>query len=151
MKNVSTPAPVPGFFKARAVFLSLAAPAADELAGTFRQGVIGPGWYQRFALHMLGYAGLGDWRGKRFDAAGNGVNLVGPTSSPTLPMRIRLAPSGLDGKPAAVVSYGGDARFPWPHVVDELRVLDAQTWLGVSYATVPLVRHLTAAFLLIRQ
>jgi hypothetical protein len=82
------------------------------------------------------------WCGKRFDPdTGEGVlnganraraGQVGAVVD-SIPIRARVAPSRMDGRPALVVTYPADARFPWPGVVDELRPFGPDALLGMTF------------------
>jgi hypothetical protein len=61
-----------------------------------------------------------------------------------------LAPSRVDGRPALVIRYPPDARWPHRRVTDELRPLDEDTLLGLSFG-LPLAPMGGAPFLLHRR
>lgn len=145
------PAPHP-FFSYGRLFRDLAAPGLADLNGDFQSALVGPGWFQSVSRFSLRYGGLPDWYGKRFDAAGKGINLLQQHGAfqTTMPMQVRVEPSRLDGKPAAVVHYGSASPLPWRHVIDELRVLEGDTLLGMTLLDLPLMRGLPLPFLLYR-
>jgi hypothetical protein len=55
----------------------------------------------------------------------------------------------MDGRPALVVSYPPDARFPWPRVRDEFRPFGPRTLLGMTFG-IPLAPPGGTPFLLHR-
>jgi cholesterol oxidase len=66
-----------------------------------------------------------------------------------IPIRARIEPSLMDGRPAIAVVYPADAPFPWPRVRDELRALGAGTLLGMTFH-MPLAPPAGTPFLLHR-
>ncbi len=140
------------FFSYGKIFGRLSAPVLGELVGDFEAELRGPAWFRAISRFSLNLGGLPQWYGKRFDGEGQGVNLVMPKGSveTTMPMQVRVEPSTLDGKPAAVVHYAADARFPWPHVIDELRSWEANTLLGMTLVDVAGLRRFALPFLLHR-
>lgn len=141
----------------RSTFRALPEPELALLVGDHRASFTGPAALRAIAPHSLAPAGLPHWFGKRFapgPAEGPlaGVNLVGPPEAleERLPMRARVAPSLLDGRPAIVVTYAADARPPWRWVRDELRSPRAGELLGMSFADLPGLRRLPLPFRLER-
>jgi len=65
-------------------------------------------------------------------------------------MTARIAPSRVDGRPALVITYPSDARWPHRLVNDELRPLDELTLLGLSFG-LPLAPRGGAPFILHRR
>lgn len=65
-------------------------------------------------------------------------------------MRAQIAASRVDGRPALVISYPHDARWPHRLVKDELRPLDESTLLGLSFG-LPLAPRGGAPFILHRR
>jgi cholesterol oxidase len=92
------------------------------------------------------------WYGKRFDAQGKGINLLQRNGKlePVVPMDVRVEPSKLDGKPAAVVHYPATSQFPWHFVLDELRAWEGATLLGMTFVDVPVLRGMPLPFLIHR-
>src|SRR3546814_20332727 len=66
-------------------------------------------------------------------------------------MRLGEDASWADRRPVAVVSYAADAPRPWRWIRDEVRVLDADTLLGMTFTDGPGVRRLGLPFLLRRS
>lgn len=132
----------------RAAFGRLAPP--PSLIGVFRAAFTGPAWLRAIAGPGLWPLGLGGWWGKTFDSAGQGFNLVrrGGQLQPRLPIRLSHAASRLDGQPCLAVAYAATAPFPWRWVVDEIRQLDAEVYLGMTLAALPGVRGQALPFLL---
>jgi hypothetical protein len=136
-------------------FRDAPAPELAAFVGLHEGEFVGPTWLRCAATLTLCLFGMPGWSGKAFrprktDAdALEGENLVRRQGRlvPSIPVRARIAPSGVDGRPALVLSYPPDARFPWPRVRDELRPLDERTLLGLTFG-VPLAPRGGAPFLL---
>ena len=137
----------------RSAFAALTAPSLDSLTGDYRAEFVGPAWLRRFAPPGLAITPLAGWLGKSFDGQGNGINLVRRRGvvQRVLPMRAQWLPSAVDGRPGVTLTYAPGSPFPFAYVVDELRTIEADTLLGLSFATVPGLRHLSMPFLLRRQ
>ena len=58
--------------------------------------------------------------------------------------------SWLDGKPCAALSYGAATRLPWRWVRDELRQLDEQHCLCLTFVDLPLLHRIGFPFVLVR-
>lgn len=141
----------------RRLFSTLPAPEAALRHGYFRATFIGPAWLRLSARPSLALTGLPGWQGKQFldaDAATNVLKTRGGQVH-ALAMRVTPGPSGLDGKPGLALTYpphdGRPAPFPWRHVRDEMRVLDADTLLCMTIVELPLLRHFAFPFLLTRE
>lgn len=135
----------------RTLFATLHAPSLSALVGEFQGEFIGPSWLRRIAAPGLKLAGLGNWWGKRFTIDGQATNLVveGGQILPSFPVIPDLASSRLDNRPAVLLSYPQSATpFPWPYIVDELRVLDEISLLGMTYLNRPLFSQFALPFLL---
>ncbi len=134
------------------LFRTLRAPTLSDLTGDFEAALVGPAWFCAVSRVSLRFGGLPDWFGKRFDGAGRGINLLGTEGAlrEALPMRVSVVPSLLDGNPVAAVRYAADAPFPWRYVVDELRVADERTLLGMTLLDLPVARRFALPFLLRR-
>lgn len=68
--------------------------------------------------------GVMPWKGKRFDGAGTGRNVV--FGRQIVPFGYDLGPSDLDGQPTLVIRYDrSEDRNPWPvrNIRDELRTI----------------------------
>lgn len=135
---------------ARACFATL--PAPPRLEGLWRAEFAGPRWLRALAPLGLAVSVLRGWRGKRFDAAGRGENLVrrGGALLARVPMREEHRASKLDGRPAAVALYGADAPLTLRYVEDELRQLDAESLLGMMTLRIPGLRGVGLPFVLHR-
>lgn len=128
----------------RRLFRAGATPALADLVGRHEAQFVGPWWLRLAAPPGVALLGLRAWFGKEFAAPDEdstalaGVNLLrrGGALVPTLPMRARLVPSRVDGRPALVVSYPPGARWPWPRVVDELRPVADGTMVGLTFGPV---------------
>jgi hypothetical protein len=132
------------------LFASHAVDQLPSLVGVYRGTFVGPGWLRATAGPVLALGGLGGWWGKRFEADGTAVNLVqrGGKLEPRCPMRLLTVTSALDGKATLALHYEPENRFPWPHIVDELRPLDSETVLGMTYVNVAALRGVATPFLL---
>lgn len=139
----------------RRAWPDLPVPTLEEMVGDLAASFVPP--LQHLAPRGLAVVGLPRWHGKRFTRDGevlHGVNLVRePTGlSQRLPMTARIGPSLADGRPALVVSYAANAPRPWRWVRDEVRVLDAHTYVGLTFVTLPGLRRLGGTpFLLSRE
>jgi cholesterol oxidase len=137
----------------RRAWPALRPPAAEQLDGDHEALFPGPPGFPALARRGLGLIGLPRWYGKRFSGGGAGaVNLVatgpGGTLEEVLPMTVRRAPSLLDGLDALVLAYPPDARLPWRHVRDELRVAGPGLLAGMTVVDLPGLRGTGAPFLL---
>ncbi len=125
----------------RSLFAALPAPVAVE--GRYTAEFVGPAWLRFIAPKGLWLLGLGGWCGKDFAVDGTGINLLqrGDAVIRRFPVQVALAPSLVDTQPCQAVTYPGVNPWPWPHVVDELRQLDEQTLLGLTFFKIgPLYR-----------
>ena len=68
----------------------------------------------------------------------------------TLPMRVTLESSWLDGGQVIVCSYGASSPVPWRWVRDEFRPLDDRRLIGLTFAGGPWSRVAAAPLLLTR-
>ena len=123
------------------------------MIGFYRGTFVGPGWLRAAGNPALTIGGLGGWWGKKFEVDGSAVNLVLQAGEleARLPMRLTSGSSALDGKPALALIYAADSRFPWPHIVDELRQLERDSFLGMTYVNFGVLRKLAFPFLLEAQ
>ena len=114
------------------LFGGLSVPLPASLSGTYRGSFVGPGWLRALAGPALLVSGLGGWWGKIFREDGAAVNLVQKAGQieERFAMRLVSTTSAIDGKPTLALIYAQDNPFPWPHIVDELRQLDAEALLG---------------------
>jgi hypothetical protein len=140
----------------RSAFRAAAAPDLPELVGEHLAEFVGPVWLRAPAPLALRVLGLPGWCGKRFDRVDDdgvvpGVNLVRRSGvlADSIPLAARLGASRVDGRPVALVSYPADAPFPWPHVIDELRVLREGTLIALM--TVSLLPGAVAAPFLLHR
>lgn len=123
------------------------------LPGDWHAGFVSP--LRTIAPRGLALVGLANWYGKRFrriDGTLRGANLVRVNDdlAETLPMTISAGISQSDGEPVVVISYPTHARWPWPRITDELRAVDSNTLVGMTYFNAPLVRRLGLPFVLRR-
>ena len=92
---------------------------------------------------FLALTGMPGWWGKEFAAddsrvlRGNNITERAGSLAPSLAMTARLDASRVDGRPALVAVYDGDAPWPWRGVRDELRPLPDGRLLGLSFGLVP--------------
>lgn len=136
--------------EAKTLFASLQPPVS--LAGSWRAAFTGPGWLRALAPVGMALSPLAGWCGKRFDAEGQGINLIrrGAGIVPIVPMRVVARASAVDGAPVLATAY--DERAPWllRGVADEFRALDADTLLGLMTVARPGLRWVAFPFLLTR-
>jgi hypothetical protein len=104
------------------------------LQGDYLAAFTGPRWLRAVAPTALALGGLAGWRGKRFQSASQGVNLVWRWGREltVFPFTLEIQESSLDGLPCAVVHYQPGSPLPWPWVVDELRWLGRGWLLGMT-------------------
>jgi len=141
----------------RAAFRAAPEPSLADVVGRFEAEFIGPGWMRASGPLLMRVGRMPHWYGKRFEAADAtdeslvGVNLVRRDGGviDSVPMTAAMAPSQMDGRPAVVVSYPGDAPFPWPRVTDELRPFGEGVLLGMTFG-IPLAPPGGSPFLLRR-
>ena len=124
----------------------------QALAGTWRAEFVGPAWLPRLARLAMPLSVLRGWYGKRFDVQGRGENLVlrAGVLQGIVPMTEVHKPSKIDGRQAAVATYGPQSPLSLRYVEDELRALDADTLLGMMTFRIPGLRRLGLPFLLHR-
>ena len=134
----------------------------DSLApflGKHRSEYIGVAPMRLPSPFAMGLAGFSDWRGKVFrpndkdSTVLDGMNMFGDEATRTerYPMSSRIGPSSIDGKPAFIVTYPQDTRHPWCRATDELRMIDDDTLLGITFFNYPLIKYLPVPFLLRRE
>lgn len=130
-------------------FTTLDPPQLDSLAGVYEAGFTGPGWLRLSAGPSLALGGLGGWWGKDF-TPGGGMNIVLRQGQfqRIFPFHTRLDASAIDGKPAIIVRYSEECPFPWTHIFDELRQIEAGRLLGMTLVDAPGLRRLAFPFLL---
>jgi hypothetical protein len=134
------------------------APAPELGALVGRHEAKFAGWLRVGGPLSMSLTGMHGWWGKQFRApAGGGDSLEGENLVrregrlvESIPMRAQIAPSRVDGRPALVISYPPDAHWPHCRVKDELRPLNEDTLLGLSFG-LPLAPRAGAPFLLQRR
>lgn len=128
-------------------------PAATTLTGRWRAEFVGPWWLRLSAGPSIALSGMPGWYGKRFLDSTAAVNLQrrGDQWHELLPMTCSEQPSRLDGQPCAALGYGAATRLPWRWVRDELRQLDEQHCLCLTFVDLPGLRRLGFPFLLVRE
>ncbi|MBJ7471559.1 MAG: GMC family oxidoreductase [Solirubrobacteraceae bacterium] len=123
----------------RRAFQDARTPALDDLVGFRKAQFAGPAWLRALGPITMATTGMPGWQGKRFRHSGDarlaGENLVrrGNALEPSIPMHASLEAATADGRPALVVRYPADARWPWRRVRDELRPLADGRLLGMTY------------------
>lgn len=124
----------------REAFLAAPVPTLDLLIGFRESEFAGPLWLRASGPLALALTGMPGWAGKRFRATSDpalleGENVLrrGGQLVPSIPMRAAIEPATLDGRPALVVRYPADARWPWRGVRDELRALPDGRLIGMTY------------------
>jgi hypothetical protein len=131
----------------------LSAVPAARRQGDWRAVFIGPWWLRLLAAPAIAVSGMPGWFGKRFANPESAVNLLRSAKGlrEVLSMRCEEQPSWNDGRPCSVLVYASKARMPWRWVRDELRQLDEQHWLCMTYVDLPLLRALGCPFMLVRD
>ena len=134
------------------LYATLPAVADEQRRGTMRAVFVGPWWLRLSAGPSIALSGMPGWYGKRFDTAHTGINLLRTANGyrEVFPMRCSEQPSWFDGQPCAAVAYGPKARIPWRWVRDELRQVDENLWLCLTFVDLPLLRRLACPFVLVR-
>jgi hypothetical protein len=134
----------------RTFFSSLAPPGLASMQGVYQSAFVGPWWLRAIAGPGLYPIGLGGWWGKQFDGQGQGSNIVRRRGQLTtrLPVTLAEAPSLIDGRPCLAVLYLPESPFPWPWVIDELRLINDGRLLGMTLVTRPPLNRLALPFLL---
>jgi len=134
----------------KSIFGSLTSPPVESVRGVYQSEFTGPGWLRRIAPPGLAVLGLGGWWGKEFTGEGGGVNLVERRGElqKRFPVRVLESSSLVDGKTCLSIHYTKGCPFPWPHVIDELRVLDENCLLGLTMVNVGVLRKMALPFLL---
>jgi cholesterol oxidase len=116
-------------------------PELGALVGLHEAEYAGPAWMRLAGPLAMRLTKMPGWWGKAFRAPMEGADELegenvlrrGGNLESSIPMRARVAPSRVDGRPALVVSYPPDAPYPWPRVGDELRPVDDRTLLGLTW------------------
>jgi hypothetical protein len=140
----------------RRTFCDAPAPELRALVGTHEAEFAG--WLRLGGPLAMRLTGMPGWWGKRFRGpAGDGISLEGENLLrrhghlvEAIPMTARIEASRVDGRPAIVVTYPPDARWPHRRVTDELRPLGEHTLLGLSFG-LPLAPRDGAPFILHRR
>ena len=119
------------------LFSSLPVPPVSQLAGTYLGHFVGPSWVRALAGPALLLGGLPGWWGKAFDGEGEGTNLLqrGGTIEQAVPIRLETRPSLIDGRKGLTVVYPRASPWPLAWIVDELRLLDDDSLLGMTMVT----------------
>ena len=135
------------------LYSSLSPAAAERRQGLWCARFVGPWWLRASAAPGIALGGMPGWLGKRFDAPDRAVNLLrsGNECREVLPMHCTEQPSWYDGRPCAALAYQTEARIPWRWVRDELRQVDENLWLCLTFINLPLLRRLPCPFLLVRE
>ncbi|MCC1495875.1 hypothetical protein [Alcanivorax sp. 1008] len=136
----------------KALYACLALPEPGMCEGFFRARFLGPAWMRASARPTLNLSGLPGWQGKRFTTATSATNVLihkGQTEE-RLTMTVTSVKSLVDGSDGLALCYGPDAPRPWRWVRDELRAIDANTLLGITFVDKPLIRLFAFPFLLER-
>lgn len=136
----------------RKLFNTLDPPAVASLQGYYRGLFVGPGWLRASWGPLLAITGLGGWWGKEFISTG-AINLVFRRKEyrRIFPMHFTQQPSYLDGRQGLALRYRSDNPFPWPIILDELRLIDDETLLGMSLVDLGLMRRQAFPFILHSQ
>lgn len=121
--------------------------------GFFRASFIGPWWLRHSAVPSLNLSGLPGWQGKTFLNPHLATNILKKRDQ--LEQRFFMQcldqASLIDGCLGVALNYGESAPLPWKWVVDELRVLDENTFLCMTVINLPILRALSFPFILSRE
>jgi hypothetical protein len=133
-------------------FTNGSVPAESMLYGFFKARFIGPWWLRMGGQPSVHLSGLPFWQGKKFLTATTATNILKKQERLVEALSMTLLPviSKIDGKPGVALHYGKEAPFPWRYVQDELRALDENTILGVTFVNLPIIKHFGFPFLLER-
>jgi hypothetical protein len=63
-------------------------------------------------------------------------------------MKLARVPSLIDGRDGLALHYPPNTRFPWNHVVDELRRIDDTSLLGMTVPDINGLRDIALPFVL---
>jgi hypothetical protein len=151
--TMQTPLDGLGLRQLYACYGNLPAVPALHRRGSWRAVFIGPWWLRLSAAPAIALSGMPGWYGKRFATPESAVNLLRSDQGlrEVLSMRCDQQASWHDGRPCAALAYASRARWPWRRVRDELRQLDDEHWLCMTYVDLPLLRRLGCPFLLVRD
>jgi hypothetical protein len=132
------------------LYSTLEPPSIDSLSGYYRGSILGPKWFRSVSDLLLAITGLGGWWGKHFEENDHAINLVerGAGLQRRMPVKLVQVSSVVDNKPTLALQYIPDNPFPWPYVVDELRLIEPGILLGMMYVKIGLLRRLVSPFLL---
>lgn len=129
-------------------------PVPESLrVGFFNASFIGPWWLRLSAMPSIRLSGLPGWQGKLFLDTYNATNIleINQQQIQRLSMQCIERLSLIDAKQGVVLHYGQAAPIPWRWVVDELRVINDNTFLCMTVVDLPLLRLLSFPFLLRRE
>jgi len=133
-----------------ALYRTLKLPEVSALEGYFRGAFVGPGWLRSIAGPGLVLTGLSGWWGKYFVGDGNAINLVMRNGAleKVFPMTLVSGTSLIDGLPGLTLHYESENPFPWPYIVDELRLIEPGLLLGMTSIKAKMLRGLLLPFTL---
>ncbi len=135
------------------LYSSLPVPDAGMRHGFFRASFIGPFWLRMSGRPTLELTGLPGWQGKRFITGDTATNVLLRKGEriDALNMSVANITSYVDGSAGVALRYGAEAPIPWRWVRDELRAIDGNTLLGITFVDLPVLRHFPMPFLLERD
>ena len=136
--------------KFREYFSTLPVPDPASLPGKYRAAFVGPGWLRKSAGPALTLSGLGGWWGKEIHTDETAINIVlrAGTLSQCFEMKFFQEKSFIDGREGLALHYQPGNPFPWMYIVDEIRLVDGQTLLGMTLANLRGLRSLAFPFIL---
>lgn len=139
--------------KIKQYFSTLANPTPEQCQGFFAAEFVGPWWMRLAARPTLNLTGLPNWQGKRFLSNHSATNVLLSKKGKidALNMTLTPVPSYVDGKAGLALTYGSEAPFPWRFVRDELRMIDQNTILAITYVDLPILKLFPMPFSLRRQ
>lgn len=137
----------------REIFKQLKPVDEGARQGFFRASFIGPWWLRVSAMPSIALSGLPGWQGKQFLDPFHATNVLQNKHGRVerLQMTCNAVISLVDGKPGVALQYGQNAVMPWRWVIDEIRMLDHNTFLCMTVIDLPILRHFSFPFILSRE
>jgi hypothetical protein len=130
-------------------------PELSDLLGTHDGLFAGPWWLRYPAPFVIKVIGMPGWCGKTFRRSSVDTMLIGDNLvraadgqiKPSVPITARIGTARLDRRPAIIIDYPDTASWPLRNITDEVRPLDDDTLLGLTYG-IPAAPSTGAPFIL---